>query len=72
MVAAAERESIPYQLEAIAHPTGTDANLMQVSAEGIRTALLSIPCRYMHTPNEVVSLRDIEATARLGAAVVKS
>ena len=72
LVAAAERESIPYQLEAIAHPTGTDANLMQVSAEGIRTALLSIPCRYMHTPNEVVSLRDIEATARLGAAVVKS
>lgn len=70
LVATAQRESIPYQLEAIAHPTGTDANLMQVSAEGIRTALLSIPCRYMHTPNEVVALSDIEAAARLGAGVL--
>ena len=67
LVEVAKRDKVAYQLEAIPHPTGTDANLMQVTAEGIRTALLSIPCRYMHTPNEVVSLQDIEATATLAA-----
>lgn len=68
---AATSAELPYQLEAIPHPTGTDANLMQVTAEGIRTALLSIPCRYMHTANELVSVKDIQTTALLAAEFVK-
>ena len=67
----AKHAELNYQLEAIPHPTGTDANFMQVTATGIRTALLSIPCRYMHTANEVVSVNDIRDTATLAALFVK-
>lgn len=56
----ADKKSIPYQVEAIAKPTGTDAREIQVAASGIKTGLVSIPCRYMHTPSEVVSLADAD------------
>lgn len=68
---AANNADIAYQLEAIPHPTGTDANFMQVSRAGMRTALLSIPCRYMHTSNEVVSTSDIFATSSLAVQFLK-
>lgn len=61
----AKDKGIKYQIEPIAHPTGTDANFMQVSGKGVKTALLSIPCRYMHSPNEVVSLVDVKEGIRL-------
>lgn len=61
----ADEAKIPYQMEAIARPTGTDARMIQVSGTGVKTGLLSIPCRYMHTPNEVVSLDDADACIRL-------
>lgn len=67
----AQKAELNYQLEAIPHPTGTDANLIQITGNGVRTALLSIPCRYMHTANEVVSLNDIENTAQLAAEFLK-
>lgn len=60
--AAAELE---VQYEAIARPTGTDANVIQLSSCGVKTGLLSIPCRYMHTPYEMVSLDDAKVAARL-------
>ena len=53
------------QYEAIARPTGTDANVIQLSSCGVKTGLLSIPCRYMHTPYEMVSLDDAKIAARL-------
>ena len=56
----AESYNIPYQLEAIAKPTGTDARMIQVAGKGIKTGLISIPCRYMHTPSEMVSLADAD------------
>ena len=56
----AERIKIPYQVEAIAKPTGTDARMIQVAGKGIKTGLISIPCRYMHTPGEMVSLEDAD------------
>lgn len=56
----AESKKIPYQLEAIAKPTGTDARMIQVAGKGIKTGLISIPCRYMHTPSEMVSLPDTD------------
>lgn len=56
----ADSKAIPYQIEAIAKTTGTDAREIQVAASGIKTGLISIPCRYMHTPSEVVSLADTD------------
>jgi endoglucanase len=47
--------------------TGTDAWAIQISQNGIPTALISIPLRYMHSPVEVVSLKDIERVGRLMA-----
>lgn len=72
IVAAAEANDIPYQLEADPRPTGTDARAIQIAQAGIATGLLSIPLRYMHTPSEMVDLEDIEYTVQLLVAVSKS
>lgn len=53
------------QIEAIARPTGTDANVIQLSSGGVKTALISLPCRYMHTPYEMVSVRDATIAAQI-------
>lgn len=63
---------IPVQYEAIARPTGTDANVMQLSSGGVKTGLVSIPCRYMHTPYEMVSLNDAKYTAELLAKFLEN
>lgn len=55
------KHEILYQVEVSPYPTGTDANVIQISREGVKTAVVSIPCRYMHTPYEVCSKRDIES-----------
>lgn len=62
LITIAEANTIPYQVEAIAKPTGTDARMIQVAGHGIKTGLISIPCRYMHTPGEMVSLSDTDNT----------
>ncbi len=72
MVAAAEKEGIPFQIASAPRGTGTDANVMQISRGGMATGLLSVPLRYMHTPNELLSLEDLENTARLLAAFCTS
>lgn len=61
----AERAEIPYSVEYTPRHSGTDAYAMQIVAEGIPTAVVSIPLRYMHTPVEVVSLKDIQRAGRL-------
>lgn len=61
----AKRCGIMYQVEASPYPTGTDANVIQLSGEGVKTAVVSIPCRYMHTPYEICSKKDIESAIRL-------
>lgn len=61
----AETKGIPYQLEAEARPTGTDARAIQIARSGIATGLVSIPLRYMHTPCETMDLVDIENTVKL-------
>ena len=65
LVAAAEAEGLPYQIEAEPGVTGTDARSIQISRGGVPTGLVSVPLRYMHTPTEVVALADLEATVRL-------
>ena len=61
LVDSAKKHKISYQVEAAARPTGTDANVIQVTRAGVATGLISIPCRYMHTYTEVVSLKDVES-----------
>jgi putative aminopeptidase FrvX len=72
IIRAAEKNKIPYQVEADPRPTGTDARAIQVAQAGIATGLLSIPLRYMHTPSEMVDLEDIEHTVQLLVAVARS
>lgn len=71
LIAAADAEKIPYQLEAAPRGTGTDANAIQLSRGGKAAALVSVALRYMHTPTEVLCLEDVENTARLLAAFVR-
>ncbi len=61
----AESNGISFQIEPSPYPTGTDANIVQITGTGVQTAIVSIPCRYMHTPQEVVSTKDIEGTTSL-------
>jgi len=70
LVEAAEAEGIPYQVEGAPRGTGTDANAIQLSRGGKAAALVSVPLRYMHTPTEVLSLIDVENSAKLLAAFV--
>jgi endoglucanase len=72
LVAAAEAEKIPYQIEAEPSVTGTDARSIQVTRGGIPTGLVSVPLRYMHTPTEMVDLRDVEHAVALIVRFVES
>jgi endoglucanase len=65
----AEAEGIPFTVEASGRATGTDADAVHISRSGVPTALVSIPIRYMHSPVELVQLEDVDACARLIAAV---
>jgi endoglucanase len=66
----AQEKGIPYQLAGASGATGTDANVIQLSRAGVATALMSVPVRYMHTPVEVLSLKDLEAAVKLLSAFV--
>ena len=68
LVETAEAEGIAYSLSASGRGTSTDADMLQISRTGIPTGLVSIPLRYMHSPVEMVDLRDVEATVELIAA----
>jgi endoglucanase len=72
LIAAAEAEEIPYTLEGNSRSTGTDADAIHFTRAGIATGLVSCPNRYMHSPNEMVDLEDLENCARLIAAYVKT
>ncbi len=69
---AAERLSISYSLHAAGRDTSTDADFIHLAREGVATALVSVPNRYMHSPNEMVSLDDLDRTAELIAEACRS
>ncbi len=71
LVAVAEREGIPYSITASPRFTATDADAIYLSRSGVATGIISVPNRYMHSPNEMVSLRDLEQAARLVAGFVR-
>jgi endoglucanase len=64
----AKKEEIAVQVRGVPRATGTDANVMQLSRDGVATGLIGIPNRYMHSPVEVVSLNDLDSAAKLLAA----
>ena len=68
LVETAEAEGIEHSISASGRGTSTDADVLQISRSGIPTGLVSIPLRYMHSPVELVDLRDVEATVELLAA----
>ncbi len=72
LVAVAKTHEIPLQIIAEGKITGTDAGSIQVNRSGVATALISTPNRYMHTPVEVISLRDIDYAADLVARFCES
>jgi len=61
---------IPYNRDLMPKMSGTDAMAVQIVAEGIPCAVLGIPLRYMHTPVETVSLKDIRRAGRLMAEFI--
>ncbi|MDD5454203.1 MAG: M42 family metallopeptidase [Candidatus Ratteibacteria bacterium] len=67
----AKKEKIPYQVFGEPGRTGTDAHVMQLTKKGVATALVSVPIRYMHTPVELLSTKDLDWTARLIIALIK-
>lgn len=64
----AKELDMPYQIEVMTGRSGTNAWAIQVAREGVATAILSPPLKYMHSPIEVLSLDDMEKTAELLAA----
>lgn len=60
-----DRLAVPYTREIMSGSTSTDADKYSISRGGVKTALLSVPIRYMHTPAELCDIEDIASTARL-------
>ncbi len=71
LISVAEQNALPFQLEPISGTTGTNADHISVSKSGVKTAVLSIPQRYMHTPVEVIDIADVDNTARLIVEYIK-
>jgi tetrahedral aminopeptidase len=65
----ADKKKLKWQPEPEPRATGTDANSIQISRAGVATALVAIPNRYMHTPVEIIHLKDLETAAKLLAEV---
>ena len=67
----AKTEKIPHQIEVMGGTTGTNADAIGVTRGGVKTVTVSIPLKYMHTPVEVISISDIENSARLIAEFLR-
>jgi endoglucanase len=68
----AEKLEIPFGTELTPGHSGTDAHAIQVAREGIPTMLLGIPLRYMHTPVEMIAVKDVQRAGRLLAEFISS
>lgn len=65
LISLAKEKEIPYQLEAMGGKTGTNADMISVNREGVKTCTLSIPLRNMHTECEVLDLKDLDSVCDL-------
>jgi endoglucanase len=71
LVAAAQSAGIPYTVQGSARSTGTAADAMVRSGRGPATGVVSIPTRYMHSPNETIAVKDLDACAQLIAEFIR-
>lgn len=67
----ADAEGIPYTFQAAPRDTGTDADAIWNVHHGVATGLVSVPNRYMHSPNEMVAVEDLGRAARLLAGFAR-
>lgn len=65
LIQLATEYSLDYQREPIPRNSCTEANVIQNSSIGIKTGILSVPCRYMHSPHEICGIDDITTTISL-------
>jgi putative aminopeptidase FrvX len=72
LLSVAKEAGISFQYDVQGAYTGTDNDEIQITRGGVATGLLNIPCRYMHSGSEIVSLKDIDTTAELMARFVLS
>lgn len=72
LVDAAEASGVDHTFAGSGNRTGTDADAIQISRSGIPAGLVSIPLRYMHSPVEMVDLRDVEGAVQLLVALAES
>lgn len=72
LIKTAKKKKISYQTYAAPGATGTDANAIQITKSGVAAGLVSIPNRYMHTPVEMVDLKDLDDSAKLIAETILS
>jgi len=70
LIKAADKLKLPYQIEIAPGRTGTDADAIHAMRAGAATAVIGIPNRYMHSPNEVISLSDLDAAVAMTAAFI--
>lgn len=66
LVELAEKKKIPYQMDVL-NAGGTDAGAMHLTMDGVPSSGISIPCKFCHCPQEIVSADDMEACAALCA-----
>jgi tetrahedral aminopeptidase len=71
MIAAAEKNKIPYQREVLL-VGGTDARAIQSVRAGVPSGAISVPVRYVHSPSEMVDFSDVQNTVKLLTAVLRS
>jgi endoglucanase len=71
LVTCAEEAEIPYTIQAAPRDTGTDADAIYNAMQGVPTGLVSVANRYMHSPNEMVTLEDLDRAADLLAAFAR-
>jgi endoglucanase len=71
MVNTAEKTKIPYQMEVLEAGT-TDARAIQLTRAGVPAGCISIPCRYVHAPSEMVDYNDVQNAVKLLHTLVKN
>ena len=72
IITTAEKNKIPFQRAVVSRSTGTDTDAFAYSNEGVTSALISLPLRYMHTTVEMVHKDDVENSIRMILETVKS
>ena len=71
LINTAKKAEISYQLEVMSGLTSTNADRFSVSRNGVKACTVSIPLRYMHTPVEVIDVKDVELTGKLIAEYLR-